>query len=236
MTRSRIWTLGTVVVVLAIFALGWFAVISPKKSNAVQLKAQAADTVQQNVQTEAKIRELKLQQKALPAQQAQIAAIQQQMPGQPQLPSLLRQVNNAADDTNVNLAGIAPGTPAPVPQDTGVAFIPVVITATGDFTHVKQFLFALEENKRAVLVTGFNISPADKSATVNGQKVDPNLLAITIQTRVFMTATSAAVSPAQGATPGAPTTGATTTGPTTTTPTTGATPTAAATNAATSNS
>ena len=37
MTRSRTWTLGTVVVVLAIFALGWFAVISPKKSNAASL-------------------------------------------------------------------------------------------------------------------------------------------------------------------------------------------------------
>lgn len=216
MTRSRTWTLGTVLVVLVVFAVGWFLVISPKKATASDLRASAASTVSQNQGTEAKISELKLQQKSLPSEQAQIAAIQQQIPSQAQLPSLLRQFSNAADASDVNLSGISPGTISPVPQDTGVAYIPVVVTASGEFTQIKQFLFALEENKRAVLVTGFTIGKAQITAVAGQPAPDPNALAITIQTRVFLTTGASA---------------STTAPSTTVTPT--ATPTAASTGAAT---
>ena len=184
MTKSRTWTLGAAVVVLAVMALGWFLLISPKRSNAAALTTTAADTAAQNLSTEASIRQLKLEQKQLPAQEAQIAAIRQQMPNEPLLPALIRQLTNAAGDSNVNLTAIAPAAIAPVPADPGVSYIATDVTAVGDFTQLKQFLFALEENKRAVLVTGVSIGKAEGVP-------DPTALQMVVKTRVFISGVAA---------------------------------------------
>ena len=193
MTRSRTWTIGTAVVVLAALAIGWFLLISPKRSEASELKATAEAANAQNLITEAKIRQLKLQQKQLPAQRAEIAAIQQQLPAEPLLPSMIRQTSNAAEDANVDLLGIAPSAITPLADVSGVSYIPVVITATGDFTQLKQFLFALEENKRSVLVSGFDIGKPDAGGTT---EVAPDDLTITIQARVFIAGEAAPATPA----------------------------------------
>lgn len=214
MSKSRTWTLATALVVLAVFALGWFTLISPKRSEAAELRASAESAVAQNIITEAKIRQLKLQQKDLPQQQAQIAAINQQLPATPQLPSLIRQLL-AADQSGAVLTAISPSTITPMPGNPGVSYIPVTVGVRGNFTELKRYLFALEENKRAVLVTGFQIGKAE----ANGDSLDviqPDDLNMTIEIRVFIAGTAASTTVVTPAPSGA---GATT-------PTPGATPTA----------
>ena len=187
MTRSRLWNVGTVLVVLVIVAAGWLLVVSPKRTDASTLRAQAVAAVAQNQQVEGKIRELKLQQQQLPAQQAQIAAINQQIPSQPQLPTLIRQLDDAASAADVTLGAITPGTFTAVPSDTGVSYIPLSITVSGSFTNLKAYLSALETNPRAVLVTGFKINPATATAgAANTPALPPNTLALTVTARVFV--------------------------------------------------
>lgn len=193
MTRSRTWTIGTVAVILVAFAAGWFLLISPKRTEASELHESAAAAVAQNSLTEAKIRQLKLQQKQLPAQRAEIAQIQQQLPAEPQLPALIRQLSDAADEANLNLVGIEPSAIAPLSGASGVSYIPVNVSAVGDYTQIRQFLFALEENKRSVMITGVDVAPAEGESTGGATEGD---LAVTLQSRVFM-ATEAAPATAQ---------------------------------------
>jgi len=222
MTKSRTWTLGTALVVVLVFVAGWLLVISPKRSTAATLHTQVGTLVAQNQSTEENIRQLKLEQQQLPAQQAQLAAIQQQLPAQPLLPSLLRQVSALAYNSGASLSSISPApTILAVPGDTGVSYIPVVVN--GDFTHLKSFLLALENNKRSVLVTGFTIAPV-QAATGTGGAVPAGELTLALQTRVFMAGVTGTGSGGAAPTPSATASGATTTGSTTS----GATPTSAA--------
>ncbi len=42
MTKSRTWTVGTAVLVVLILLAGWFLLVTPKRSHAADLQAQAA--------------------------------------------------------------------------------------------------------------------------------------------------------------------------------------------------
>lgn len=204
MTKSRLWTTGTALVVVAVLALGWFLLVSPKRSSAADLKSQATEAEAANMSTEASVRQLKLEQKQLPAQRAQIAAIKRQIPSAPLEPSLIRQVTRIASDADVDLASITPNPLAPVAGTEGVQFIGTSIVVGGDFSKLKAFLDGLEENERSFLVTGFNIAPSEGAEEIKGD------LVMTVSTRVFVASTPVAAAaaattttPAAGASAGA---------------------------------
>lgn len=189
MTRARIWNAGTVGVVLIVFLAGWFLLIEPERSEAAELRTQAEDVEAANMSTEARIRQLQLQQKDLPKQQARLAEIKKMLPDAPALPALIRQLTQAGNDASVTVDGIAPGSIADVPNVEGVKFIPVALDVTGRFADVKQFLLHLEENERSMLVTGFTLARVDGS---EDDGADPDALTLSVQTRVFMGAEAAA--------------------------------------------
>ena len=80
-------------------------------------------------------------------------------------------VHEPADLRDQRWEGIEPSAITPLPGATGVSYGPVTLTANGTYSEVKQFLFALEENKRSVLVTGLELAPAEGAALVVGQRV-----------------------------------------------------------------
>jgi Tfp pilus assembly protein PilO len=190
MTRSRIWNLGTAVVVVLVLLAGWFLLISPQRSAAAESRTAAEAAAQQNAVTEGKIRALKLAQKDVPLQIAKIEEIRRQLPVEASQPALLRQLAGIARVTNIDLSNISPAPIATLEGVEGVKFIPMELTATGTFSGLKDFLDALERNNRALVVTGFNISPPETGPADAAKS--PDKLAITVKTRVFMSDPAAA--------------------------------------------
>ena len=215
MTVMRKWSLLTGFLVIAVVAAGWFLLVSPKRAATTDLKTQKATQDRTNSELQTQISVLKEQFANLPKQQAQLAAIRQQLPDNPQLPKLVRDLSADAKASGAFLAEIAPGAPvalsppalaagAPAAPavtaakpnaaatSTALFQVPLTLKLTGDYYELEQYISGLEQMRRAFLVTGLSV---DLNTDVN----TPGSLSMTVTGRVFVVATP----PATTITPGA---------------------------------
>jgi Tfp pilus assembly protein PilO len=211
MTKTKTWSVATVLVVLAVLEGSWFLVIGPKQREASRLRDDAVAQDESNQRLQAKIAMLKAQSKDLPKQQARLAQIRVNIPANPQLPKLIRDLSSSADKSGVDLVSLAPSQPAAMqataptstpaaPSASGTAAtptlmqIPLVVTANGDYFEVEQFLNKIEGLKRSFLVTGLTLGAAD------GAEAKPGDVKLTVNGRVFMSPPVAAGTTATGVT------------------------------------
>jgi type IV pilus assembly protein PilO len=199
MTETRKWSAAAAVLIVAIVAAGWFLLVSPKRSDAADLKAQTATQENDNVALQQKLEELKAQQADLPEQRARLAEIASKIPGNPALPSLVRDLTAAGRKVGVSIDSMAPSAPvavataapgvvapapAPAASATGTTDtllqVPLTLKVTGSYFELEQYVNKLEGLKRSFLVTGFNIEPATIDLHPEGA------LTITINGRVFL--------------------------------------------------
>ena len=127
--------LGSLVVLLA----GWSLLVSPKRSQAAELRIQAAEQLSVNQALEIQLSQLKTQAATLPKQQAKLAAVAARIPTTRALPALIRALNRAAHGAGVELLSIAPGSTtllAPTAV-TPVAVVAPASPATGKTTPAK---------------------------------------------------------------------------------------------------
>jgi Tfp pilus assembly protein PilO len=111
MTDTRKWSALAAVLVVAIFAASWFLLISPKRGDAAALRGKAAAKSEENARLAEQITMLQEQQKDLPTQQAQLAAMRTQIPTNPALPSLIRDLTAAGKKAGVSIDSMAPSLP-----------------------------------------------------------------------------------------------------------------------------
>jgi type IV pilus assembly protein PilO len=220
MTDTRKWSAAAVVLIVAIFAAGWFLLVSPKRSDASELKAQTATQESANVALQQKLEELKAQQADLPKQRARLAAIETKIPDNPALPSLIRDLTAASRKVGVAIDTMSPSVPVAVSATPGVVTaapaasagstagtgaaatpasapapalyqVPLTLNVTGSYFELEQFVNKLEGLKRSLLVTGFTVTPK-----VTDEAPDDLTLALT--GRVFLSQDAA---PAANVTP-----------------------------------
>ena len=118
MTLTRKWSLLAAVLVVAILAAGWFLLVSPKRSDAADIRAQAASQEQKNVQLQSEIEQLEAQLAELPKERAKLATIQKQIPNNPALPSLIRDLTAAGRKAGANIDSLAPSPPVAMVAET----------------------------------------------------------------------------------------------------------------------
>jgi Tfp pilus assembly protein PilO len=129
MTDTRKWSALAAVLVVAIFAASWFLLISPKRGDAAELRSKAATKSQENSRLAEQIKMLQEQQKDLPTQQAQLAAMRTQIPTNPALPSLIRDLTAAGKKAGVSIDSMAPSLPIAVVAAPSTTVAPAT---TGD--------------------------------------------------------------------------------------------------------
>jgi Tfp pilus assembly protein PilO len=114
MTLTRKWSLLAVVIILGILAAGWFLMVAPKRSHAAELKQRTLTQEQENARLQEKISMLQSQEKDLPKERARLAVIGRQVPNNPALPALIRNLSSAANQVGVTITSMAPALPTPV--------------------------------------------------------------------------------------------------------------------------
>ena len=186
MDKLKQWIALTVVAVIVIALGGWFFLIAPKRSEAADVRAQTAQQQSANAMLATQIQLLKAQAKALPQQQAKLAAVAAKVPDNPAVPALIRALSAAADDAGVELLSMVPTKPAPVAAPpvvaplvaaTGTAgstsrrsttgggsagtlqVIGVSLSVVGGYFQVEQFLDRIESLSRAMKVTSLTVAP-----------------------------------------------------------------------------
>jgi Tfp pilus assembly protein PilO len=130
MTDTRKWSALAAVLVVAIFAASWFLLISPKRGDAADLRGKAAAKSEENARLAEQITMLQEQQKDLPTQQAQLAAMRTQIPTNPALPSLNRDLTAAGKKAGVSIDSMAPSLPVALVEAPATTV--VAPTTTGD--------------------------------------------------------------------------------------------------------
>ena len=104
----------TAVLIIGILAASWFLLVSPKRSEAADLRRQATKQLASNDALVLKLNELKAQSLDLPKQKAQLALMHKQVPDNPALPTLIRDLTAAGKKVGVQVMSMKPGLPAPV--------------------------------------------------------------------------------------------------------------------------
>jgi Tfp pilus assembly protein PilO len=217
MPKTRLWLLLTVPAVLLVFVAGWFLVVSPKRADADAVRTQTADIERNITSLRVTLAELKRKQADLPAQQAALAVLEKKIPADPQLPPLQRSLVASAQSAGVTLVKTAPGSPAlfqapgaptakpttsaaaPAPTAGAVFTVPLNVVVTGEYTGLQQFVSAVEQMQRALLVQGFNLE-----SVKTPDPVAPGSIRLTITGQVFVSAAEAATLSTPSASAGGP--------------------------------
>jgi Tfp pilus assembly protein PilO len=211
-------------VLLVILLLGYFVVISPKRSTASDLKKQTAAVQQQIDQNSSSAFT-----KALPAvRAASIFKLTQAMPSQLDTPDVILQLNQLADDSGLSFDQIQPGAGASSVATSTLttdpfAVEPIQVQFTGNFYNLLAFLQRLRNLVRVEngnLFTAGRLFDVTDVAFAAGSKGFPQIQA-TLTINAFVPQTPASTAVVTGSTD---TTSTTTTGTTTTSNPTSAAP------------
>jgi type IV pilus assembly protein PilO len=108
-SRSSRWVAATAVACAFLLIAAWFLLMAPRRAEASELVAQQATAEQNNQQLESAIAQLKEQAKALPARQAELSALQEQLPTSVNMPRLVRDLDSFALSAGVTLTEVSPG-------------------------------------------------------------------------------------------------------------------------------
>jgi type IV pilus assembly protein PilO len=215
MTATRKWSALTVLLIAAVLIASWFLLITPKRTEAAGLRAQKVEQDATNERLEQQMEVLKAQALDLPKQEAFLAQIRRQLPDNPALPALVRDLTNAARKAGLTLESLAPSDPVAVVDVTPVAVapttppaeessegttpvaapvapaaptlfqVPIVVKASGSYFEVEQFINKIEALKRSFLVSGFTLKPG-------ADKTESEQLEISVTGRVFLSPAQAA--------------------------------------------
>ncbi len=228
MTKTRVWSALGGLVMVAVLAAGWFLLVSPKNGEAAELREQTVGQDQANGLLQSRLKQLKEQHKQLPAKRKELRLLGRQIPDEPGLPTLIRQLTADAKSAGVDLKSITPADPSPVLDANGMAApatgpeqvlqVSVAVNVAGHFFELEKLLQELESMPRLFQVTGFTLEPRDMAP---GQRLP--VLDMNVTGRVFLLASgpvtlappaAATAQPTPGATPGAtPATGTATPAP-----------------------
>lgn len=227
MTATRKWSALAVLLIAAIFVASWYLLIAPKRSEASSLQAQKVEQDSSNQRLVQQLEVLKAQAQDLPKQEAFLAQIRRQLPDNPALPALIRDLTSAAKKSGVGVTSLAPSLPvavsspvvvAPTPapgSTTGTAaapapaapvlyMVPLIVKVDGSYFEMEQFLNKLEGLKRSFLVSGFTLRAAEANTTTGTTTTGD--LELEIQGRVFLSPEAAAHITAPASAGGAPST------------------------------
>jgi Tfp pilus assembly protein PilO len=200
-------------VLLVVLLLGYFVLISPKRSTAADLKKQTA-AVQKQIDENRSTAFTK----ALPAvRAANIFKLTQAMPSQLDTPDVILQLNQLAEDSGLSFDQIQPAASTDSSTLTPEPFAvqPIQVQFTGNFYNLLAFLQRLRNLVRVEngnLFTAGRLFDVSDVAFAAGAKGFPQIQAtLTINAFVPQTPASTAVVPGSTDTTSTTTTGTTTT-------------------------
>ena len=129
--HKKLWIILTAVGCVLILVGGWLLLVSPQRDKVASINADTESQQSVNQGLQSKLSILQAGAAQVPAQQAQIDKIKQQIPTTPQLPTLIRSVSQAASDAGVTLGTFTPASPTDVVGAAGVSFVALTVEREG---------------------------------------------------------------------------------------------------------
>jgi hypothetical protein len=121
--------------VLLVVLLGWFVLVHPKRAQASDLAAKTADAEIQLADTQQFLHSPSARKSV-----GELKKLTRAIPGEPQMPEILRQLSQAARAAGVRIDGI---TPTAVVASSVGGVLPITVTAEGHYFRLQKFVHLL---------------------------------------------------------------------------------------------
>jgi Tfp pilus assembly protein PilO len=168
--RVRTVAILGVMGIVALTALAWFLVLSPRLSQADEVAAQVEQVETGNLQLRNRVNQARAQVEQAPAAAAEAQRLFETMPRAAQLPTVLRQITDAAQDAGIGPTAISvisttvPMAAGPVSAEgssgVSIAEMDIAMTVSGERVNLLGFLDNLQALDRAFLITSTQVSSA----------------------------------------------------------------------------
>ncbi len=130
------------VALVAIVAMAWFFLISPLRSEIAETdKAIEAQQVRLAV-AQAKLAQAEATRAEGQKNQARLLELAKMMPESSQIPSLMLQIQDLADQSGIEFTSITPGEPA---ESNGYQTVPIQLEFTGTYFDMSDFAYRAEQ-------------------------------------------------------------------------------------------
>ncbi len=199
-SSNRLWIIGSMLLTIAIVAMGWMLGISPKLSEAGAADQQLAAAQSQNVVHETELATIKKQFEQLPELKSQLSTLRASIPADDALSSFLDELHALEQQNKVSLTDFKAGdgqpytpvksivstvsTTNPLVTPENFVAIGVGVTVTGDNANIMSFINGVQTGPRLFLVTTLKLDqPKAETAT---SKATPAAYEATITGLVYV--------------------------------------------------
>lgn len=142
---KRTTLLLLILAVVLVLVLWWMFVFTPRADELDRVEDEIAAVEQQQAATRSRIAQLEAVRDAAPQLQADLAAAESLLPRDTALPSALRQLQQAADDSGATLVSVAPSRPDPVEGSDGLYVMNLNAEVRGSYFQIVDVLRRLED-------------------------------------------------------------------------------------------
>ncbi len=141
MSRKIRLVLATVVLV-AIIAVAWFFLISPLRSDISDTSAAITEQQHKLAQAQAKLEQAQTTRAEGKKNQARLLELAKMVPQSTQVPSLLVQIQDLADQSGIDFLSVTPGEPE---EAAGFQIVPLQLQFEGSYFDLSDFAYRVEQ-------------------------------------------------------------------------------------------
>ena len=129
------------------------------------------------------VAQLEAIQRNAPETERQLLELSKRVPTQPEIPTLVVQIEDVADAAGVTQLAIRPGTPGPPPGGGDYSVVPVTMSFEGTYEQLQTFLTQTRNLARLVTVNGLTYAEATQEGTTL-QEIE-QVLQVEIEAEVY---------------------------------------------------
>jgi type IV pilus assembly protein PilO len=155
---------GLLALVVAVAAI--FLLVAPQIGQLSDLEAQRVASEQTMSQTQAQLGQLEQVKRGASETQAELIKISNEVPDSPELPTLVLEMQNAADSAGLDFQSIKPTVPA-APTGTGYQEVSIQMKLEGRWADILDFLRRTQKMTRAVRMVSVEVIPAPPQTTAS---------------------------------------------------------------------
>jgi Tfp pilus assembly protein PilO len=187
-------TIALAVAFVIVAALIVVFVAMPMFTTMSGLDAQKAQAQQQVQAAQSLLNRLEEAKTRSALTEAELLKIGTQMPDSPQLPTMIVEFQDLANEAGVSVTSFVPGQPAPT---GGGKFteIPITTAVTAKWDDLLDYLRRLDASTRLVRVTNVSISPVAASTTTTDTDDEEADLAVSISMKAYVMGVNGVLTP-----------------------------------------
>lgn len=160
----NILILGLLIIVLLVIGY-YFLFLGPLLGNLDARAQERSAKEAQLASLQQEVAELEAVRRNAPETERQLLELSKRVPTQPEIPTLVVQIEEVADASGVTQIAIQPGTPGPPPGGGDYSVVPITMSFEGTYEQLTDFLRRTRELSRLVTVNGVTYEEATQEGT-----------------------------------------------------------------------